>query len=117
MKSEPTQTATQSNESQAWAAIVAYLTIIGLIVAFIVNNQKKDELVTYHIKQSLGLCLCGFVLFVVGLVPLLGWILSFLGSLLLLYVWIIGLIHAINARKKPVPILGVKFEEWFRNAL
>ncbi|MDT0687713.1 DUF4870 domain-containing protein [Autumnicola psychrophila] len=96
-------------------AIVAYLTIIGLIVAFVMNNEKKDPFAAYHIKQSLGLSLCGIALFIVGLVPILGWIASFFGSIFLLYLWIMGLINAINGKTQPVPLLGDKFEEWFRN--
>lgn len=94
-------------------AIISYLTIIGWIVAFVLNNEKKDDYANFHIKQSLGLVLIGFALFIIGMIPILGWILSFLGSIFLLYLWIMGLVNAINHHKKPVPILGSKFETWF----
>lgn len=94
-------------------AIIAYLTVIGLIVAFVLNNDKKDEFTSFHIKQSLGLIIISLGLFVIGMVPVLGWILSFLGSIFLLYLWIIGLINAINHKAKPVPILGDQFKKWF----
>ncbi|MDT0294600.1 DUF4870 domain-containing protein [Mesonia ostreae] len=96
-------------------AIIAYITVIGLIIAFIMNNEKKAVFPTYHIKQSLGIALTGLALFVVGMIPVLGWIVSFLGSLGLLYLWITGLMNAINGRQVPVPWLGEKFEEWFKN--
>jgi len=96
-------------------AIIAYITVIGLIIAFIMNNDKKAVFPTYHIKQSLGLALTGLALFVVGMIPILGWIVSFLGSLGLLYLWIMGLINAINGKQEPVPWLGEKYEEWFKN--
>ena len=96
-------------------AIIAYLTIIGLVVAFVLNNEKKDEFAAYHIKQSLGLVVLSLGLFIVGMVPILGWILSFLGSIFLLYLWIIGIMTAINHKTKPVPVLGHQFEKWFAN--
>lgn len=96
-------------------AIISYLTIIGLVVAFVLNNEKKEEFANFHIKQSLGIVLIGFGLFIIGMVPILGWILSFLGYIFLLYLWIMGLINAINHQKKPVPVLGDKFEAWFAN--
>lgn len=96
-------------------AVIAYLTIIGLVVAFVMNNEKKDPFAAYHIKQSLGLTVCGLAVFAVGLIPILGWIASFFGSLFLLYLWIMGLINAINGKVRSVPVLGDKFEEWFRN--
>ncbi|MBA3985291.1 MAG: hypothetical protein H0X63_01630 [Flavobacteriales bacterium] len=96
-------------------AVIAYLTLIGLIIAFVMNKDKKSALGSYHIRQSLGLLCCGFALGVVGMVPILGWIVSFLGIFIMLYMWIIGLMHAINKVQKPLPFFGNKFEEWFKN--
>ena len=47
-------TLTKSTEGKN-IAIIAYITIIGLIIAFVMNNEKKDHFASYHIKQSLGL--------------------------------------------------------------
>lgn len=116
METETTNTeTTHEGTSEKTIAVVAYLTIIGLVAAFVMNQNKKDEYAAYHIKQSLGLCVCGVALFMVGLIPILGWLLSFFGSLFLLYLWIMGLVNAINGKEKPVPILGRKFEEWFHS--
>ena len=96
-------------------AVIAYLTIIGLVVAFVMNNEKKDEFATYHIRQSLGLTVLSLGLFVIGMIPILGWLISFLGSIFLLVLWIMALINAINNKKEPVPLLGQYFEDWFKN--
>ena len=96
-------------------ALIAYITIIGLIIAFVMNNDKKNAFASYHIKQSLGLALTGFALGVIGMIPILGWIIDLVGVFILLYMWIIGLINAINGNDKPVPFLGKKFIEWFKN--
>ncbi|WP_424492947.1 DUF4870 domain-containing protein [Salinimicrobium sp. GXAS 041] len=96
-------------------AVIAYLTVIGLIIAFIMNNDKKNEFSTYHIKQSLGLTLFGFGLGIIGMIPFLGWLISFLGSIFLLVLWIMGLVNALNNKKEPIPLVGDYFEEWFRN--
>ncbi|CAM4233222.1 DUF4870 domain-containing protein [Gillisia limnaea] len=96
-------------------AVIAYLTFIGLIIAFVMNNDKKYEFASFHIKQSLGLLLISAGLFIIGMIPILGWIISFLGSIFLLVLWIFGLINAINYQTKPVPVLGNYFIEWFKN--
>ena len=96
-------------------AVISYLTIIGLIIAYVMNNDKKTEFGAYHIRQSVGLAATGIALGVVGLIPILGWIISILGTLLLLYMWIMGLINAMNEKKKPLPFFGKKFEEWFKS--
>lgn len=35
-------------------AIIAYLTLIGLIIAYVLNNEKRNDFASYHIRQSLG---------------------------------------------------------------
>lgn len=106
-----TQTTTKTNSSMH---VIAYITIIGLIIAF-VSNKDKDELTTYHIRQSLGLAVTGVALWVIALIPFLGWIISIAGSIFLIYLWIMGLMNAINNKMEPVPFLGEKYQEWFKN--
>lgn len=96
-------------------AIIAYITIIGLIIAFVMNSDKKNEFAKYHIRQSLGLALTGLGLGMIGMIPILGWIINLVGIFVLLFMWIMGLVNAINGQEKPVPILGDKYMEWFKN--
>lgn len=95
-------------------AIIAYITIIGLIIAFIMNNDKKNSFAAYHIRQSLGIGLTGLALSVVSVIPFLGWIISIFGTIFLLVLWIMGLISALNGQEKPVPLLGEKYQEWLK---
>ena len=96
-------------------AIIAYITVIGLIIAFVMNNEKKNNFASYHIKQMLGLSLTGLALTVVNIIPILGWIVSIIGSFVLLFMWIMSLMNALNLKEKPAPILGEKYAEWFKN--
>lgn len=111
---ETTETTTTITEGKN-IAIIAYITIIGLIIAFVMNNDKKNEFAKYHIKQSLGLALTGLALGAIGIIPILGWLINLVGIFILLYMWIIGLINAINEKEKPVPFLGSKYESWFKS--
>ena len=43
-------------------AIVAYLTIIGAVVAIFMNQDNKSELATFHIRQALDLFISFFIL-------------------------------------------------------
>jgi uncharacterized membrane protein len=92
---------------------VAYITIIGLIIALILNQEKKDPFAGFHIRQSMGIFASSIGLSLVALVPLVGWIVAIVGSLLILVLWVLGLINAIGGHMTPVPVLGDKFEEWF----
>ncbi len=116
-------TETQSAEPTAIAvspegkkiAIISYITVIGLIIAFIMNNDKKDPYASYHIRQVVGLALTGVVMGIVGMIPILGWLVVLVGTFVLLFMWITGLMNAINEKEKPVPILGKKYEVWFKD--
>ena len=79
------------------------------------NNEKKDEFARFHIRQSLGLALTGLALGIIGMIPILGWIVYFVGIFILLYMWIIGLMNAMNSKEKTAPFLGDKYAEWFKN--
>lgn len=106
---------TSLKEEGKATAIIAYITIIGLIIAFVMNNEKKNAFASYHIGQSLGLALTALALSIINVIPILGWIISFIGFIFILYLWIMGLINAINLKEKPLPILGKKYEEWFKS--
>jgi uncharacterized membrane protein len=93
--------------------MIAYLTVIGLIIAFVMNNEKKSEFAQYHIRQMLGLFVSGVAIGLIGIIPFLGWLIVIVGVFVLFYMWVMGLIAAINGQMKPMPILGKKYEVWF----
>lgn len=95
-------------------AVIAYITVIGLIIAIILNNDKKNAFAAFHIRQALGVGLASLVIGVLNIIPYIGWLSFAVGSILLFVMWIVGLINALNGKMKPVPVLGKQFEEWFR---
>jgi len=93
-------------------AIISYITIIGLIIAFIMNNDKKNPFASFHIRQMTGLVLLGLLnAFVIGAIS---GTLSAIISVGLLILWIIGLIGAAQGEMKKVPLLGDYFQDWFK---
>ena len=89
-------------------ALIAHVTIIGWIVAFVMNNNTKSEFGSFYIRQMLGLMICGVVL---TFIPFFGWILN-LGVFVL---WIMSLIGALNGEKKLTPVVGTYFQDWFKS--
>lgn len=97
--------------------IVAYITLIGWIVAIATNNPK-DKFASFHIRQMLGLVLTGVAIwianFVLIFIPIIGW-LAMLGlGIGLIVFWVMGLVSAINGEEKPLPIIGPLFQDWFK---
>jgi uncharacterized membrane protein len=102
-------------------AIVAYITLIGFIVAIILHGQKKTQLGAYHLRQALGLLITGFALWIAGIILTVvtfgfGALLMPLVGILLLIAVIIGIVNAANGELKPNFLFGRQFEQWFKNA-
>lgn len=102
-------------------AIVAYITLIGFIVAIILHGQKKTQLGAYHLRQALGLLITGFALWIAGIILTVvtlgfGALLMPLVGILLLVAVIIGIVNAANGELKPNFLFGRQFEQWFKNA-
>lgn len=83
--------------------IVAYLTWVGLIIAFVAGDREHSK---FHLNQSLVLWLAGTIVSFVAWVPLIGGLVSAVGGLFCAVCWFIGFIGAIQGQEKPVPFLG-----------
>ena len=114
MENSETNFSQQTIEEGKTIALIAYLTVIGLIIAFVMNNDKKNPFAIYHVRQVIGLVVTGIGSFIIGLIPFIGWIASIAISILIIVMWISGLLNALNGQAKPMPVLGKKFEEWFK---
>ena len=94
------------------AAIVAYLTIIGTIIAYFMNNDTKNSFASFHIRQALGIHITYFILGV-----LISWFDSWWISgafyVFVAVLWFYGFLAALQGERNLVPVLGTKFQEWF----
>ncbi|MHA7842025.1 MAG: YtxH domain-containing protein [Winogradskyella sp.] len=88
-------------------AIIAHITIIGWIIALIMNGNNKTELGSFYIRQVLGIMLLAIVLGLIPVINFFAWILPFA-------MWIMSLIGSLSGEKKPVFLLGEQFQEWFK---
>lgn len=90
-------------------AIIAYLTLIGFIVAIVLHSQRHTLLGAYHLRQMMGLLLLAIGVSFIPFVNIFAWV-------FFVVLWVFGLMNAINGRKKPIPLLGEHFETWFKGA-
>ncbi len=89
-------------------AIIAHITLIGWIIAIIMNGNNKNEFASFYIRQVLGITLLGIVCSFIPIVNLVAWI-------VIVIMWIMSLIGAIGGEKKKVFLLGDQFQEWFKS--
>ena len=91
-------------------AIIAHLWLIGWVIALVMNNgDKKTEHGSFYIRQMLGIILFSFLAWIP--IPFFVFIIGIIGFIL----WIMSLIGALSGEKKPVPILGDLFQDWFKS--
>jgi len=90
-------------------AIIAHITIIGWVIALVMNNgEKKTEYASFYIRQMLGLAICAILL---SLIPVIGWF-TFIAFIIL---WIMSLIGSLSGEKKLTPVIGQYFQDWFKS--
>ena len=100
-------------------AILSYLTLLGFIVAIVLNSNKKTKLGIFHLRQVLGffLTLIGVVVcqFVLIFIPILGWLAIFVLWCSMFVFWLMGFIAALKGQMTPMPIVGPMYQKWFVN--
>ena len=88
--------------------ILSYIAIIGWLIAYLAGDKEGEK---FHLNQSLVLNIASLINSyilsrILGLIPLVGGIVSWIISLILFVLWIMGLVAACKDQEKPVPILG-----------
>ncbi|PKA84052.1 hypothetical protein ATE92_2222 [Ulvibacter sp. MAR_2010_11] len=97
--------------------IIAYVFLIGWIIALVMHNGNKTEYGAFHIRQMLGIMIVGFALYLLNVALIFAiniGILSWIIQIAMLVFWLLGFIGAIQGEKKLVPLLGAQFQEWFK---
>ena len=81
--------------------------LLAYILFFIPLLAAKDSpFARYHANQGLVLFLCGLISSVLWIIPILGWIIAPILSIVITVLAVIGIINALNGRAKELPIIG-----------
>ncbi len=102
----------QGNEQLV--AILCYF-LIGIIWYFADKEMSNSRLAKFHSKQVINLWIINILVNVVIVaVPFIGVPLASLANLVLLVLWIVGLIRAVNMEMKEIPIIGHLAESYLK---
>jgi uncharacterized membrane protein len=84
------------------------MAILAYIIFFIPLLAAKDSpFAKYHANQGLVLFLIAVgANIVLGIIPIIGWVLLPLANIAVFVLAIIGIINAANGHKKPLPLIG-----------
>lgn len=93
-------------------AIVAYLTLLGCIIALSMNADPKHAFARFHTKQAFGLhiILLGGSLFLSQWFNVYAWYGLYIFYIVL---WFYGFMAALNNKELEVPVIGKYFQKWF----
>ncbi|WP_375235749.1 hypothetical protein [Winogradskyella sp.] len=95
-------------------AIVAYLTIIGVLISYFMNQEEKNEFTFFHVRQSLGLWLVYFILgYIVGGFD--SWMITYSFWIFFSVLFIYGIIGALTGKLHKLPLLGDLFQKAFKS--
>jgi uncharacterized membrane protein len=95
-------------------AIIAYLHLLGAIIAIVQNNEHKNPFTSFHIRQGLGITLLSLLLGI----PVGGfdsWLVSGPFYAFFFILWSFSIIGAIQGKMYLVPFLGPFFQNTFKN--
>lgn len=89
-------------------AVIAYLTFIGMLIAYFINRDNKYAFTTWHVKNMFGIVILLFVSIAFQNYEIGGYIYWTTVGL-----WVYSLSMALFNRQKAIPFLSEKFQEWF----
>ncbi len=94
-------------------SIIAYIGIIGVLIAMSINGDEKNKFVSFHVRQGLGLSLLCLIISLslkdIGIPYFFWFYLIFMVS-----VKVFGIRAALNMKETLFPVIGSIFQKWFR---
>jgi len=90
--------------------VMAVLAYFGLLFLIPLLAAKQSPFARYHTNQGIVLFLVDIAVGIVGgilaFIPIIGWLVSSLASLVLFILFIIGIINAAQGKAKELPFIG-----------
>lgn len=83
--------------------ILAYIGILFIVPLLAAPKSKFGK---FHANQGCVLFIGEVALSIVGMVPILGWLVWFFGSIAVLVLSIMGIINAANGKMVKLPVVG-----------
>lgn len=95
-------------------ALVAYLTLIGTLISFFMNQEKRNVFTSFHIRQGLGLGLLYIAIgYVIGYFD--SWMITYAFWIFFSVLFLYGIFGAVSGKATSIPILGDFFQKLFKN--
>ncbi|OGY41514.1 MAG: hypothetical protein A2Y67_00465 [Candidatus Buchananbacteria bacterium RBG_13_39_9] len=90
-------------EENKVVAAIGYISILCLIPLLL---KPKSQFCKFHGKQGLILLIAGFINMVIGIIPVIGWILGFIGAIAIIILSILGILKSLNGEYWEMPYVA-----------
>ena len=84
-------------------AILAYLGVLCLVPLLL---KKENKFAFFHAKQGLVLFIAEIALGIIGMIPLLGWLIAALGLMIIPIVCLIAIIQVLTGNYWRIPVIA-----------
>ena len=102
MSTEPQRQSQEVLEGKAYA-ILAYLWILCLVPLIL---KKDNKFALFHARQGLVLFIGELVMGLVGIIPVLGWLVAFFGTILFGVMSLVGIVQVLQGNFWKMPVAG-----------
>jgi uncharacterized membrane protein len=86
--------------------MMAVLAYIIFFVPLLTGAHKTSPFVKFHTNQGTVLWLAGIATGVVGMIPILGWIVAVVAGIAIPIFGIMGIVSAVQGNMKPLPLVS-----------
>ena len=94
-------------------AVISYFYLIGVLIAYLTNSDKKSALAYFHIRQSLGLWLSFMALgYPIGYFD--NWQITFSFWVAFGILFAYGFSSALSGKRIPIPLVGNIYQKVFK---
>lgn len=90
-------------------AALSYIWILCLVPLLLKKNSAYAQ---FHAKQGLTILIAWVVILIIGIVPILGWIIWFFGMIAIVLVSIAGVIKTLNGEAWKIPFVYEWSKKW-----
>lgn len=107
------EAAKPSMDNDKTMAALATLPVVGLIMFYAMTNSS--DYVKHYARQGTILLLINIVVGVVGMVPVIGWMLALIVPVIVLVAWVMLLVKALAGEEKyTLPMIGNLLDNYMK---
>ncbi len=93
--------------SENTAAALSYITFIPAIIFLVLEPYNRSKFIRFHAFQCIAFSVVAFVIHLaLMMIPIIGWLISAVLSLVFLVFWIMCILKAIRGEWYKLPIIG-----------